>query len=416
MILFVNGVLKSISSGTEIDSISTSYNSSSGTITILTSTFIRVVFRPSTSSTFGCYYEYVRIFIPNTLKQSGDVRGLMGTPNGNAFDDWTSKRGAGMSVPTDRSDRLFEQAYNYCTTNWCIFDSSESILSYEDGTSFDTFNLCSRPYKGGTDFGAASQELQDLCVIDAAYLADGLSGDITDAQTALQIQAEQELIVSEQSFLQFDPSAIQTGSQINVLVTMDISQLRTTENVNSIYLYRVDTDTGVINGDIILILEDDGSNSSSDAVAGDFIFSNALPVRSDIIGETLSFRAVPVIDGNQDSSSPLVTTSLNAVRYYSEESGVGTTPQISSVVTVNSLEGLELFVQYSWSLGNSDLDTSTRFLDGNVGYSCNPESDYITFGGDSTGSGGVETATVRLYLAETNGAWSGRTNVSFYAG
>eukprot|EP00178_Gracilaria_changii_P008475 TRINITY_DN25753_c0_g1_i1.p1 TRINITY_DN25753_c0_g1~~TRINITY_DN25753_c0_g1_i1.p1 ORF type:complete len:181 (+),score=17.71 TRINITY_DN25753_c0_g1_i1:37-543(+) len=59
-------------------------------------------------------------------------------------------------------------------------------------------------------------------------------------------------------------------------------------------------------------------------------------------------------------------------------------PQDSFIIANTHLPLVELVVEYSWGSAQSDLDTSTRFLDGNVGYSCSPNTPYLDFGGDDT--------------------------------
>lgn len=396
--VFVNGVLQKLGDDTGLPTIIIDYVSPRGEISLLTSTNIRVSFRPI-EGTFGCYLEFMRTFIPDVIIQNGGVRGLLGTPNGDAFDDWTTKTGEIITVPKTRQGRLFEEAYTYCTSNWCVSEESESLFSYESGTSFESFNLCNLPYGTTPDFDSVSSEVRELCRNADACLVDGLSGNLDDAWTALNVQAEQKQLIMQQSSLQFIPSVIQVGTIVNIKITIDVSSPRTNENINSFSVFRLDTNTGQIQRNSIATLRDDGSALSSDEVAGDFIFFIVLPSRSDIAGDVFSFRVIPIIDGSDNSNYALVTTAQNSIRSYSVSSGLGkTTERSSTEITISSLDGLELVAIYSWSFENRDLDTPTRFLDGNVGYSCAGSNQYLQFGGDRNPARATETVVINLFL------------------
>ncbi|KAI0559806.1 hypothetical protein FGB62_136g014 [Gracilaria domingensis] len=91
-------------------------------------------------------------------------------------------------------------------------------------------------------------------------------------------------------------------------------------------------------------------------------------------------------------------------------------PQDSFILANVHVPLVELVVEYSWGASQSDLDTSTRFLTGNVGWSCEPDTDYLDFGGDDTSFGGREVTVVDIASALADGKWSGSTSVSAFAG
>ncbi|KAI0557014.1 hypothetical protein FGB62_358g06 [Gracilaria domingensis] len=91
-------------------------------------------------------------------------------------------------------------------------------------------------------------------------------------------------------------------------------------------------------------------------------------------------------------------------------------PQDSFIIANTHMPLVELVVEYSWGASQSDLDTSTRFLNGNVGWSCEPENNYLNFGGDDTSYGGSETVVVNVAQALADGDWSGSTSVTALAG
>lgn len=91
-------------------------------------------------------------------------------------------------------------------------------------------------------------------------------------------------------------------------------------------------------------------------------------------------------------------------------------PQNSFIIANTNLPQLEFVVEYSWSSTQSDLDTSTRFLDANVGFRCSPDKDYIAFSGDDVSSGGKETITIDVMEAFEEYQLSGSTSVAAFAG
>eukprot|EP00737_Agarophyton_chilense_P003977 gb/GEZJ01004811.1/.p1 GENE.gb/GEZJ01004811.1/~~gb/GEZJ01004811.1/.p1 ORF type:complete len:223 (-),score=29.55 gb/GEZJ01004811.1/:402-1070(-) len=91
-------------------------------------------------------------------------------------------------------------------------------------------------------------------------------------------------------------------------------------------------------------------------------------------------------------------------------------PEDSFMIPNVHLPLVELVLEYSWSESQSDLDTSTRFLTGNVGFSCSPDTAYLDFGGDDTSYGGKETVVVDIAGALADGKWSGSTAVAALAG
>jgi hypothetical protein len=64
-----------------------------------------------------------------------------------------------------------------------------------------------------------------------------------------------------------------------------------------------------------------------------------------------------------------------------------------------TLDQYDLFVQYSWPLTSQDLDTNTEFLGVSTGFSGANTSPYVTWSGDNTSGGGIESATINLYQA-----------------
>lgn len=219
----------------------------------------------------------------------------------------------------------------------------------------------------------------------------------------------------------FNPAVIVENETVNVLITLDISGHLEEDirNVSSFVLYAVDSDSGDITSVSLLSLMDDGSSIHSDIMANDSVFTNVLAVRSAVGGERFSYRVIRIISGVENRSSGLVRTAFNAIRSYTEQSGIGDQENSngSFVISMSSINNLELFVSYTWPRIYIDLDTQTLFESQSVGFSCGGSASYLIFisGGD-TSAGGTEQISVALGRAYQDGVWTNSTMVQFFAG
>jgi hypothetical protein len=266
----------------------------------------------------------------------------------------------------------------------------------------------------------ASPELSELCGTDEACLIDGIVGGIEDAQFFL----EEEALVLSQNFrgkgLLFQPNVATAGISTEVLVTAVLSasgEFDASGAPDRFNLYRIDAETGSAIGFVAALL-DDGSTLSSDAVAGDFTYTNRLAFRSDTPGEVFAFQALPVFDGVEDALSTLVLTQLTGIRFFSSSSEVGgnSTNTGGGTLFLSSLEDLQLVIEYSWPATEEDLDTGTSFLGGNVGWACGPSNQFMSFSGDDTSLGGVERVTIDLNGAAMAALWNETVVVTLNAG
>ena len=48
------------------------------------------------------------------------VRGLLGSPNGDASDDWMDRDGNAITIPQGASAYFFEPAFDYTKLNWMV--------------------------------------------------------------------------------------------------------------------------------------------------------------------------------------------------------------------------------------------------------------------------------------------------------
>lgn len=94
-------------------------------------------------SDWSCIISYF-ICLPGEeeelFKQSS--LGLMGTPTGTTQDDWMGVDGQTLLLPD--TDRV-KASFDYCVDNWCV-EQQDSILTYEEGLSFDDYKCDNQEY------------------------------------------------------------------------------------------------------------------------------------------------------------------------------------------------------------------------------------------------------------------------------
>jgi len=143
------------------------------------------------SHNFGCHF-LTQVYLPIGYRQGETLMGLLGTPNGSISDDWRSSDGTVLTIPTTVEDKMYQNAYDYCTTNWCIRNSSDSLFNYSRTGTFDNISACDDPYAGTMQnaVAGASQALTAVCGTNLSCLVDGVCGDINDARRSLANQQQ----------------------------------------------------------------------------------------------------------------------------------------------------------------------------------------------------------------------------------
>lgn len=354
-----------------------------------------------------------RVTLPPGFKNGATICGLLGTPDGDSSNDWAAPDCSPINVPTSYNELHYQAGYDYCVTNWCIRSETESLFTYSAAFPFEFYTGCDEPYPGDVDVSSVSNEVRTLCGRDVACLIDGAELGSAGAQNLL----ESESSVGEPSQLRATPSTIVTGRSVSVALTVNLSDASDLPvNLISFAVYRVDPETREIGSTSIISLLDTGSGLGHDTAANDGIFSGVVPVLSDEAGQAFGFKAIPVIGGVEDDISSLVVESLNAVRSYSSQSGIGDTSNATATIVVDSIADLVLVVDYTWPTDLSDLDTGTSFLDEKVGWACDSGSSYLFFSDDDTSNGGKETVWVSLGDSFDDGAWADSVSVDFFAG
>lgn len=413
VVLHVDGVNHLFTSATErIGDVTFSVKDKSVTLTYKSGITVTIV----VLRYFGCYISSLKYQLPGSRIGIGGISGLFGTPNGDSSDDWRTPAGDLVPVPKNFGTFHFANGNFYCHAQWCIKTPPDSLFTYfETGSSHASNSDCDKPTRiTAVDLTVASAEVKKKCGTDEDCLLDGIVGGVGAAQAALEVKAEiNEAAVAESNF-KFDPINIRAGSVANVIVTLDVLE---SPGLEKFVVRQISPDTEEPNG-LVFELLDNGLAENADDTKGDLIFSAQIGITSKMAGETLSFRATPVINGVEDAGSPLVATALSIIRSFSAESGLGTVEVAKRSVTVNSLEGIEMKVIYSWKTGQRDLDTNTEFLLDVAGYLCFGIGDggFVKFLGDNAAENGVERSLVFLDRARKLGFWKDTARVSFKAG
>lgn len=230
------------------------------------------------------------------------------------------------------------------------------------------------------------------------------------------VQSEVDVARLGPSAISFAPQAVSVGVSTNVRIELDTSSLATAAgavDIDLYNLYRLDSETRTIVGPALVQLVNDDPGTAT----GTEVFSSTLAVRSTTAGESFSYVAHPEIAGAEDRDAGLSIIALGALRSFSSASGLGFVASNSTTTTVPAITNeMMLRVQYTWPLDQSDLDTSTIFLDASVGTFCSSSATYMTFSGDDTSTGGEEIVTIQLQQALADGAWSGSTKLEFRTG
>lgn len=373
----------------KLDSISFDYTSG-----------LSVKITPGKFGTFGCNLWNVQVRLSGKILKNAQVRGVLGTPNGDVSDDWRSRNGSKIPFRSI-SD------YKYCSENWCITDPSQSLFEYEDGTSHSSFMKCGTPEGPMLDLTAAGADLKRLCGDNPACLLDGIAGGKEAAFELLKADADHIDFAKENGNLQFFPPKVANALPVTVRITLDFKKepFQRLFGVQKFKVYQIDRVSGA-RGGLVFDLVDDGSSVSGDARAKDRIFSSQQAIQIDEVSGKMSFEAIPVVRGREIPSSELRTRKIDAITSFSQETGLGESEPDKKVISYVGLTGLELVVIYTWKSTQVDLDSATEFASDVGGPGCFGFGDYVTFLGDVRTAGGSEIAVVDFERARRDGVLS----------
>lgn len=407
-ISFVNSVVRDLRSGSGLDDVDVSVVSNRYQIQYKNDISVSFSVRPD--PTFGCFMESLIIFLPRKLLKE-DVRGLLGTPNGNTIDDWTDSLGKVFALPTTEEDFLFERAYNYCTAHWCLRDESKSLFTYETGTSFNSYKKCDLPYQGPLDLSNVPHDVKDVCQSDSACLVDGIVGGVAAARQALTVQSRVEEQIGRRTtvfnkttgkaLITFEPPVIPIAVPTTVTVTLKLRGKEIQrEGLLSFILYQIDSSGESTS---LVLLEE--------AQPGNFVSNIELVAyRAD---ENFRFRVVPHVNYKDVNDSSLVTEGRLGVRATNNLTGNNLHSSDQASIIVPNLSGVEIVAHserslfYDFARGIDVI--STTFLNKTVGILCSDESLYLSTDVIITPSALSETSIVKIGKARTDGMWSKST-------
>lgn len=434
-----------LSEGTGNDDIVLTFSNPTYIITF-PSTQILIRFRMSERST-QCMTEDIRIILPSSFTTGKTFIGLLGTPNGDIHDDIMATDGTPIStfIPNE------EGRYNYCRDNWCLRDDTNSLFFYEGSTGHNTHHECDKDFsdilsrqlqlhtcgnrtpciqesvaQSAVD-RRVLREIRRTCGVNEACLFEGMSmarevgADVAleSATEYLQIEADHSKVREEESTFSFSPSTIQARKNVSIRVTLEVDGVNSSATRYALYRLNVQRDRreGKRLGYMVKL-----------SPTENIFFANIF-IRSESVGQRLSFRAVPEISGSETTTSSLYKDAVNAISSYcvvpppigspdTDADLVTATPEPTDdiVLTRSSLADVQLIVRYSWSSEIEDLDTATKFLTEIGGHLCSPFGQYVQFFGNVETRAGNEFSIVRIGQAESDGQWTDNTKIEFFAG
>lgn len=434
-----------LSEGTGNDGIVLTYRHPKYTITF-PSTQISISFYMS-EVVSQCKTEFIRITLPSSFTTGKTFVGLLGTPNGDIHDDIMTTDGAPIStfIPNE------EGRYNYCRNNWCLRDDTNSLFYYEGSTGHNTYHECDKDFDDilsrqldvrncgnstpcihesvaqSTDDRQSLRAIRRACGVNEACLFEGMSMAreesaevaLQSATEYLQIEAEDSKDRAEQSSFSFSPSTVQARKNVTIRVTLEVNGQKS--SITRYALYRLNVQRNRREGKRLGYLVKLSPTEN--------IFVARIFIRTESVGQRLSFRADPEISGSETTTSSLFKDAVNAISSYRvvpppigapdiNTDDITATPEPTDdiILARSSLDDVQLIVRYSWSSEIEDLDTATKFLSEVGGHLCSTFGQYVNFFGNVETRAGNEFSIVNIGRAEKDGQWKDSTKIEFFAG
>lgn len=130
-------------------------------------TKITVTYKTTGMETTINYFK-CRMNICLKLPMTDVTYGVLGTPNGDAKDEWTTLTGE-LFEPVSRAEGMRKAGYDFCALNFCLRDETQSLFTYaEPGMDFDRYNRCDLPFGDTLEefITAIPQWVVDACGTD----------------------------------------------------------------------------------------------------------------------------------------------------------------------------------------------------------------------------------------------------------
>ena len=124
--------------------------------------------------------------------EGDSITGLLGDADGNANNDWITKTGDHVDIPSDSLERRRKPAYDWCVANWCITDEADSIFHYNQvDWKFGEYSRCALEY--GTSLvefiADLPADIVTACQADLGCMIDALADDEETRETAIRTVA-----------------------------------------------------------------------------------------------------------------------------------------------------------------------------------------------------------------------------------
>lgn len=133
--------------------------------------------RKKHSDAMGCYMN-LKICLPDEIVKDEKIVGLLGSPNGDASDDWMDPQGNNL----DHQDKVdWAQGFNYGTKTWCCKEEADSLFG--SPMKCNPKECCDEEYNDDLERAVmgAPEELRSVCGFDLDCLTDGTAGGISDS-------------------------------------------------------------------------------------------------------------------------------------------------------------------------------------------------------------------------------------------
>lgn len=128
----------------------------------------------------GCFLN-VCLYLPDT----DPTVGLLGSADGDVWNDWVTSDGEALLVPKSLDERMRVKGYDYCTTHWCLRSESDSLFTYAElGIDFEDIMHCDLPFGNTMDefFVDVDQEILDFCGEELMCILDAQMGGLQTAR------------------------------------------------------------------------------------------------------------------------------------------------------------------------------------------------------------------------------------------
>jgi hypothetical protein len=204
--LYVDKIRRDVTSGSGKNSdIEIAVNGDKSVDILFKPSGFRVTITITYNSYWGCSMNTF-VCVPDAF--TADVKGLLGSPDGDSNNDWMTRTGDLVAIPQTQRGRRMEPAYDFCVTNWCVRGEDESLFAYEPGQSFSFFDKCNKEAGESIDASTAGDDIKEICGDDDACLIDGIVGGKEGAKNALEVKEQfDEANPCEPNFLNCDNDA-----------------------------------------------------------------------------------------------------------------------------------------------------------------------------------------------------------------